>query len=247
MKRQFFGIICILLFLVVSCGGNEDTDGNEIISVVGIWGTENGEEFSYLTLLSNNTFLYAENDLSVNSNQENGLELGSYTYDSSKEEITFNIAYDDNAPGDDSGIGDIGTPLTFNASVLKGGSTRLSLLEGDLILDKIELITTSPIIGVWGVENGNEFSYLMLLSDNKFLYAENDLNVTSNAENGLEVGTFVYDPSNEELIFEIEYDDNAPGEDSGVGDAGASINIHAVLSNENNTLTIAGLILSKAL
>ncbi|WP_068419235.1 hypothetical protein [Roseivirga echinicomitans] len=246
MKSKIFGIICALLFLVSACGKDEDTDNNEVVSVVGMWGTQSGEEFSYLTLLSNNTFMYAENDLSVSSSQENGLELGSYTFDSSKGEITFNIAYDDNAPGDDSGIGDIGTPVTFNASVLVG-STRLSLADGDLILDKIELIATSPVIGIWGMENGDEFYYLTLLSDNTFLFAENDLTVTSSAENGLEVGTFAYDPSKEELIFDIEYDDNAPDEDSGVGDAGASITLDAVLSNENKTLTIAGLILSKAL
>ncbi|WP_323756518.1 hypothetical protein [Roseivirga sp.] len=246
MKSKIFGIICALLFLVSACGKDEDTDNNEVVSVVAIWGNQNGEEFAYLTLLSNNTFLYAENDLSVSSSQENGLELGTYSYNSSKEEITFNIAYDDNAPGDGSGIGDIGTPVTFNASVLEG-STRLSLADGDLILDKIELTATSPVIGVWGVENGDEFSYLMLLSDNTFLYAENDLTVTSSAENGLEVGTFAYDPSKEELIFDIEYDDNAPGEDSGVGDTGASITLDAVLSNDNNTLTVAGLVLSKSL
>lgn len=245
MRSKIFGSICVLLFISSACGSDDAPGTNENLAVEGIWAIQNGQEFSYLIFLPDNTFLYAENDLNSGVG-ENGVEVGSYSVNSSQGEITFNIEYDDNDPGNDSGIGDIGSPVTFSAALVNGPA-RLSLLDGELVFNKSELIETSPIIGVWSYENGAEFSYLALLSDNTFLYAENDLAVTSSTENGLEVGTFVDSPSTEELIFDILYDDNDPGNDSGVGDIGSSITLDAVLSNENNTLTIAGLELSRAL
>lgn len=246
MRNKYLGVFCVLLFLVSACDNDDDTDDNENLSVEGVWGIENGEEFSYLTLLSNNKFIYAENDLTVNSPEENGLEVGTYVYDSNSETITFNIEYDDNDPGNDSGIGDIGALLEFNATLLNE-SSRLSLLDGELIFNKIELTPTLPVVGVWSLENGSEFSYLLLLANNTFLYAENQLTVNSSAENGLEVGTYVYDPNLEELAFDITYDDNDPGNDSGVGNIGTTTTIGAVLSNDDNILTVANLQLSKAL
>ncbi len=246
MKSKFFGIIGVLFFLVSACGDSDDTGSDEVLSVVGVWGIVNGEEFSYLTLLSNNTFLYAENDLSVSSSDENGLEVGTYQYDSNDGEITFNVLYDDNSPGNDSGIGDIGTPVTFSAALLDQ-SSRLSLLDGELIFNKMELAATFPVIGVWSTVNGVGFSYLVLLSNNTFLYGENDSSVNSGAENGLEVGTFFYDQGTEAMSFNVTYDDNDPGNDSGVGNIGDNSAVSAVLSNEDNTLTIAGLELSRDL
>ena len=38
---------------------------------------------------------------------EDGLEVGYYSYNTSTNLLTLNVTYDDNAPGDDSGVGDI--------------------------------------------------------------------------------------------------------------------------------------------
>ena len=239
MKNKFLAIFCVSFFLISACGNDDEPDTNESASVVGVWGIVNGEEFSYLTLLSNNTFLYGEYDASVNFSTENGLEAGTYQYDSNDEEITFNVLYDDNLP-EESGVGDIGTPVTLSAMVLDD-SERLSLADGDLIFNKMDLTSTSFVMGVWSRVDGDEFSYLTLLSNNTFLYAEYSSNANSSAENGLEVGSFVYDPSTEAITFDITYDDNDPGNDSGIGDIGTPSTIDAVLSNESNTLTFAGL------
>ncbi|MFC2109877.1 hypothetical protein ACFLSU_04805 [Bacteroidota bacterium] len=248
MKYKIFGIICGLLITVSSCSKNKDeaTDNNESLFVEGFWAIKDGAEFSYLALLPNDTFLYAENDLSVNSNKENGLELGTYIYDAKKEEIKFNIEYDDNDPGNDSGVGDIGSLLSYKASLLEE-STKLSLLNGELVFDKIELTASSPVVGVWSAKYGSEFSYLALLPNNTFLYAEYVSLVRSDRENGLEVGTYVYDSNKEEIVFDIEYDDNDPGNNSGVGDIGTPAKLSVQLSNNNNTLTIAGLVLAMSL
>jgi len=105
----------------------------------------------------------------------------------------------------------------------------------------------ASLVGVWSTVNGVEFSYLVLLSNNTFLYGENDSSVNSGAENGLEVGTFFYDQGTETMSFNITYDDNDPGNDSGVGNIGDNDVVSAVLSNEENTLTIAGLELTREL
>lgn len=85
--------------------------------------------------MPNNTFVYAENDLAAVA-PENGLEVGTYTYNAGTGAITFNIDYDDNDPGNGSGVGDIGISVT-TGSTLSNGSNTLSILGGALVLTKI--------------------------------------------------------------------------------------------------------------
>jgi len=214
-------------------------------SVVGVWRSTNGATFSYLTLFPDNTFLYAENDVSVESEEENGLEVGTYAFDSNSGNITFNIVYDDNDPGNDSGVGDIGSPVSIDAE-LSNGNSKLSLADGALNLNSVGL-SSSSIVGVWRIINGAAFNYLVLFSDNTFLYAENDLDVISEAENGLETGTYMYDSNSGNISFNIIYDDNDPDNDSGIGNIGSPVSTEVVLSNSNSTLSIAGLVFTKGL
>ena len=95
----------------------------------------NGTEFSILTLFADNTFGYAENDLSASSPDENGLEAGIYFYDSISDSIQFNILYDDNDPGNDSGVGDIGTAVAIDA-ILSNGNNSLTIAGGQLVLSR---------------------------------------------------------------------------------------------------------------
>jgi hypothetical protein len=237
---KLLGIVTVLFLSLTACSSSED---NEKPSVVGVWSIVNGEEFSYLTLLSNNTFIYAENDLTIQSDKENGLEVG--TYSSNEDDIIFNVVYDDNAPGEDSGIGNIGTAVSLKVAI---SNSKLSLDDGELVFNFENLSDSiSKVIGVWSIVNGTEFSYLTLLKNNKFLYAENDLTVQSAKENGVEVGTYSYDAIKNQITFNIVYDDNDPGNDSGVGDIGTPVINSVTLSNSNNTLTMAGLEFSKAL
>jgi len=216
--------------------------------ITGVWRTKVGAGFIYLVTFKDNTFLYAESDLIPKFTEEDGLEVGTYNYESNSESITFNITYDDNAPGEDSGIGDIGVPVVISAKLADGNNT-LNLGDGTILLSSVNFSSSLEIAGTWRSTNGAGFSYLVMFADKTFLYAENDLTVTTNGENGLEVGTYTYDSNSGNITFNIVYDDNAPGQDSGVGDIGTPVVMDAVLSNENNTLTIAGgaVILSKSL
>lgn len=88
-------------------------------TIVGAWSITNATETEHLVLFADNTFIYVEND----SAEPNGLELGTYSYDDGVGEITFTITYDDNGAGQDSGIGDIGTPAVLPVVLSNGANT----------------------------------------------------------------------------------------------------------------------------
>jgi len=197
---------------------------------VGSWSNKEGEFESHLVLFANNTFLYAEND----DEAPNGLELGSYSYDTATGDITLTITFDNNGPGDDSGVGDIGTPVTVD-SVLSNGNTTLKIVNGEIEFIADEFAADS-IEGAWSITHLNESQHLILFADNTFIYAENDLT----EPNGLELGTYVYNEAGNTIAYTITYDDNGPGQDSGIGDMGAAVTTDIALSNAANTLTITG-------
>jgi hypothetical protein len=236
MKHVLIGLVlCISLFFL-SC--DTSTEPELKTQPTGVWQLTSGAAFNYLVLFEDNTFLYAENDLTVSEPEENGLEVGTYSHNAETGDLSFNVSYDDNDPGNDSGVGDIGVPVTYDAVVSNEGST-LSLAGGALVLSAAIADSSSPITGAWSKVSGIEFNYLLLFADNTFLYAENDLDAESPEENGLEVGTYSYNADSGNITFNITYDDNDPGNDSGVGDIGTPVVIDAVLSNENMTLSIA--------
>ena len=49
------------------------------------------------------------------------------------------------------------------------------------------------------------------------------------------------------ISFNLIYDDNYPGIDSGIGDIGTQVSTGVDLSNANGTLSITGLVLTKGL
>lgn len=206
--------------------------------IIGTWRITNGDEFNYLVLLNDNTFLYAENDPTVQAPQ-NGVELGTYTFDPNSGKVTLTILYDDNAPGNDSGAGDIGTPAVFDLA-LSAGNTVLSVTNAGLNFDAVDFTGASAaLVGTWTIYDSTtgEFAYLVLMPDGTFLYAENDPTVVA-PENGLEVGTYTIDTNAGTATFTINYDDNAPGADSGIGDTGTPVTFGYTLSNADNTLTV---------
>ncbi|OGU18365.1 MAG: hypothetical protein A2076_05400 [Geobacteraceae bacterium GWC2_53_11] len=101
-------------------------------SLTGAWRSVNGAAFSYLILFNDSTVLYAENDLTVQSITENGLEVGTYTYDGAN--LTANLVYDDNLSIGGSGLGTIGTPGTISATLSNNGTTLTA--AGQLVLTR---------------------------------------------------------------------------------------------------------------
>ncbi len=75
-------------------------------AITGAWRYVNGAEFQYLIVFDDGTYLYAENDLTVQTATENGVEVGTYTYDEATGALSLNVVYDDNtAPDGVSGSG----------------------------------------------------------------------------------------------------------------------------------------------
>lgn len=179
--------------------------------LAGIWtiGSTNAD-FDYLVLLPNGEFMLGEYDSTV-SEPANGLEAGTYSYDGTN--VTFNLTYDKNAPGSNSGIGDVGTPVTMPAAVSTDGTTLTATAPDGTPLTFTKADTSaSPNLGVWTVGSvsniSNGFQYLVLLANGEFMYGEYDIAAPNdeNNQNGLEAGVYNYDTSN--IYFTLYYDEN---------------------------------------
>lgn len=202
---------------------------------IGAWSSITDKSEQYLILFADNTFIYAENDDQL----PNGLESGRYSYESYDDNLILSILYDNNGPGEDSGVGDIGTDV-ITAIELSDSNSQLKLLNGELIFNSESLIGES-IVGAWSPTMGSDFQ-LVLFSNNKFLIAQ----TSKSNPNGLQLGTYVYDSSAEELTLTLTYDDaSEPVTIDGITE---DIVMDAVLIDQNTlSLMSNGLILNRSL
>jgi hypothetical protein len=216
------------------------TDISSIVTeaIVGAWHVPSTDDsFADLILYSNGRFIYVENDLTVVNPSENGMEAGTYVYDSNAGNITFTLDYDDNiCDGScDSGIGTIGTPEVISA-VLSNNDATLTL-AGSLVFNAIDFTSNTAVVGAWSEAANDlypsEFGHLILYPDGNFYFA---VHYDSPTEDGLEAGTYVYNSNTGSFTFTLDYDDIDPGNFGGIGDIGNASNIGSVLSNNDNTL-----------
>ena len=194
------------------------------------WSIINGNSESHLIFFPDNTFMYAENDAET----PNGLELGRYSYDTESDNMTLTITFDNNGPGTDSGVGDIDKDVV-NDIVLSNNNETMAIAKGALTFTADDL-DTSSIVGAWSITHQNETQHLILYANNTFIYAENDLT----EPNGLELGTYDYNAGTSEITYTITYDDNGPGNDSGLGDIGTPVTVDIELVNGVDILRVEG-------
>lgn len=197
---------------------NDDTTGVSGSLLNGVWRDVNGSYFNYLAFSADGGFMYVEND----AQPGNGLELGNYTYDAVNEKITFTINYDDNDPGNDSGAGDIGAPITNSVSLSNNNQT---LNIETLSLSKVDFSNAAGIVGTWKM-SGSE-TYLLVFNDNTFLLAEDD----GDTPNGVDVGTYTY--ANDVLSVTVNFETNRGG---GV-ESGDSWTVQ--LTNNDQSMTLS--------
>lgn len=195
-----------------------DTTGDSRSLLNGVWRDVNGSYFNYLAFSADGGFLYVEND----SQPGNGLELGNYTYDAVNEKVTFTINYDDNDPGNDSGAGDIGAPITNSVSLSNNNQT---LSIETLSLSKVDFSNASGIVGTWKMNDSE--AYLFVFNDNTFLLAEDN----GEAPNGVDVGTYTY--VNDVLSVTVNFETNKGG---GV-ENGDSWTVQLTNNDQNMTLS----------
>ncbi len=211
------------------------TSLNSLTPYIGAWSFITDKSEQYLILFADNTFIYAENDDQL----PNGLEFGRYSYESYDDNLILTIFYDNNGPGEDSGVGDIGTDVITDIELLNSNS-QLKILNGDLVFNS-ENLNSESVVGAWSSTIGNDFQ-LVLFSNNKFLIAQ-----TSNSRpNGLQLGTYAYDSIAEELTLSLTYDDAS--DPSGIDGITDDIVMRAVLSDQNTlSLMNNSLILNRSL
>ena len=204
---------------------------------IGAWSSVSESKESHLVLYADNTFLYAENDAEL----PNGLEYGRYSFDNKSGDLIFTITYDNNGPGNDSGVGDIGKDVSTRTELSNDNNT-LKIVNGGIGLSAEDL-SGSSIVGAWSPENNSGDLHMIFFSNNTFTIAQS----TDRNPNGLQLGTFSYDQNAQEITLSLTYNDTS--DQSDVGGTESDIIMSAELSNGSNTLLLMnrGLVLKRSL
>lgn len=190
----------------------------------GVAGTWRGDAVPgvALVLLDNGRFVIFDNS---GGEDEDGMESGTYSFNSSANTITFTVTYDNN--GDEAGINDVSgeaIPMSLTDSQL-----TLSFTDEDFVLNKQPVGET--IVGTWLYSDGS--LHLVLFQDGRFMFGEE----AGGEPNGMEAGTYVYDSNAGEISFNVTFDKNG---EAGINDDGEGSNvvpIPAILNGNQLTLT----------
>jgi hypothetical protein len=196
------------------------------VGIVGTW-TTSGAENDLLALFADGTFVYAETD----GEAPNGVEAGTYTWDATAQEITFDVQFETNASGISEGAAP--GPHRYSAVLTDGGLTLAGFVK----------YTRQPLgAGVAGTWRGQlvdpatsslpNRDVLCLLPDGRFFFVEE----WGTPGNGVEAGTYAYDAATETITFQRTFDDNLNG---GIFDGGATASAPLVLAGDD--ATFAGL------
>ncbi|WP_221795033.1 hypothetical protein [Oceanobacter mangrovi] len=221
-------------------------------SVVGVWSNYiSDSNFVYLVLLDDGTLIYAEDDPDAetsddpteNGSDQNGVERGTYTYDSDTGKLKVSLTFDENTASDGSGIGEIGSTSTFTLSLADSGAS-LVVEEANFTLTR-ETFDADSIEGFWSMTDGDSWSYLGIFADGHLMYVEYDEDYDYNGMNGLEMADYSYDGGTGITSVTVFYDDNTDYEDgvdtgSGIGDLGITESYLLSLSDDADTLAIDG-------
>jgi len=202
------------------------TSANYLINLVGSSG---------IHFFPDGTFVYAAFAPGGTAGAGNGLEYGTYTFTSNT--ITLTVVNDLN--GSNYGITSISNPRTINYSA-SGNTGTVTYPAGTI--DTFTRLPSNPAgyVGTWkSVDPANNgVSLLVLTATGEVTYVEKD----STQPNGLENGTFTVtglSPSADSvgsMTINLTYDDNGPGQDSGIGDIGTPVSFPIAISG--NTLTV---------
>ncbi|HEY9193743.1 MAG TPA: hypothetical protein VIO81_12795, partial [Methyloversatilis sp.] len=199
----------------------------ETSPVVGTWVIQGiaDEPFSTLVLLEDGRFMYGE----AGGDAPNGLEAGTYTYDPLTRLLHFDVTYDDiRTDSSDGGLSEGGTTMRIDG--INGDQMQVYLPDLDMsatFAQQTQMADVSDFVGIWVMQGmaDEPFSTLALLDDGRFMYGE----AGGDAPNGLEAGTYTYDPVTHQLHFNVTYDDIlAGGADGGLSDGGTTMRIDSV-------------------
>lgn len=217
---------------VVEAGVTPGAPINPANGLAGTW-LGNGSDFSALTLFADGRYMFMEGS----GQPPNGGEAGTWVYDASAGKIALHNTFDGNIGG---GLApdqnDIFNPVTFNAAQI-----ALTIFNPDVNATVTLTGTRQPvstgIAGTWlnTPAPGEPFTALMLFEDHRFMYMEGG----GLPPNGLEAGTYSYDPLSGALRFFTTFDSNNDG--TGTGGLSPTLD-HTTLTAivNGDTLSVSG-------
>lgn len=225
MKSVFKSTVAVLILAgILGCDSGIDSSDPTINSVVGTWLATSS--FTGFVLLNDGRFMYMEGD----GDPPNGMEAGTYEFDSSAGTITFTVTFDGNSDG---GI----APDSHGKAIpVTGTSSQLILTFTDsdgtvnMALNR-EPVGGTGIMSTWlNITTVDEpLSALVLSENNRFMYGEG----AGVEPNGMEAGTYVYDSSAGTITFTVTFDNNSGG---GIAPDWNGLGVSATLNNSILTL-----------
>lgn len=209
-----------------SSGGGDTTapysTSASFSEITGTW-TLNDPDFVNLILLADGRFMYME---AGGGDEPNGLEGGTYAYNTSTSTITFNVTSDFNSDGGiNPGLHNVALPVS-----LANGQMSITFAPNEIGVFDRQPATTSGIAGTWMMPTSasESFSMLVLYADGRFTYGE----AAGEAPNGMESGTYNFNAG--ALTFNVTFDNNGDG---GIRNGVGSEVIPASVGNNNLILS----------
>jgi hypothetical protein len=209
------------------CGDETDQDcnGTDLACLpaefYGGWqlGENSAADFISLTIFNDGVYMFGEN---------NGIEFGTFSVNSTTNILTVHTVYDQNG---ENGLSNNNpnTTMTVNGDTL----TLIDPDDGAFNLTRVTN-ASDPIIGAWNFgsaehKNGGVFS-LTIYEENNYILTEWNVGDQQNA--GLEFGTYVY--ANGEITVTVVVDQNGDTGTSGID----GIPVPVVINEGVMTLTI---------
>ncbi|RYD30650.1 MAG: hypothetical protein EOP85_23590 [Verrucomicrobiaceae bacterium] len=199
-------------------------------SIVGSWFLPRSKEAQshvVITFLSNGTYVLGEDgDPKLDPSGQDGMERGTYKWNSKTKAISFKTLVDTN------GQWGMSHAEFETAAVTK---TKLTITDESGPFSLTRVTGKSPIIGSWYMKEGSGYCVLSFLADGTY-YVTQDGKKASGGKSGVERGTYQWNSKTKAFTFKVTTDTNGTW---GLSDA-KKAKITVTIAKNRMTLKVAG-------
>jgi Ca2+-binding RTX toxin-like protein len=165
--------------------------------IVGSWYSSDPNDHVVITFLADGTFMLA-GDGGAMPNSQDGMERGSYSWDPATGALTYAIITDTNGEG---GL----SHSSNNVVSISGDTATWTTANGGPFTLVRAVDAGNPLVGAWfgtGIGESNSTVVVTFLSNGEFFIAEDgDAMLDPMGQDGMERGTYNWDPSTRALTL----------------------------------------------